>query len=213
MKRRTMKRRSNQFGKTIAILILAAALTSTTANAGLPTDQIKSTVDRAVKVLKDPGLKPAAKLQERRDQLRKILFSRFDFTEMAKRALGANWRRRTPQEQEEFVRLFTDVLERAYADIIESYTDEKIVYVHERVDGSYADVASKILTSKGEEYSVNYKAHLISNEWKVYDVVAENISLVNNYRSQFNRVISNASYEELVRRLRDKAEFTGAPKK
>jgi phospholipid transport system substrate-binding protein len=199
--------------KVVIAGLLLLILTSVDANAGLPTDQIKSTVDRAVMVLKDPRLKPAAKLKERRDQLRQILFSRFDFTEMAKRALGSNWRRRTPQEQEEFVRLFSDVLERAYADIIESYTDEKIVYVYERVDGSYADVASKILTSRGEEYSINYKVHLISNEWKVYDVVAENISLVNNYRSQFNRVIANASYEELVRRLRDKAEFTGAPKK
>ena len=208
-----MKRRNKQFGKIIGILILAVVLTSTTANAGLPTDQIKSTVDRAVMVLKDPRLKPAAKLQERRDQLRKILFSRFDFTEMAKRSLGANWRRRTPQEQEEFVRLFTDLLERAYADIIESYSDEKITYIYERIDGSYADVTSKLFTSRGEEYSINYKVHLISNEWKIYDVVAENISLVNNYRSQFNRVISNASYEELVRRLRDKADFTGAPKK
>jgi phospholipid transport system substrate-binding protein len=210
MKRRRKMRYRN---KVVIAGLLLLILTSVDANAGLPTDQIKSTVDRAVMVLKDPRLKPAAKLKERRDQLRQILFSRFDFTEMAKRALGSNWRRRTPQEQEEFVRLFSDVLERAYADIIESYTDEKIVYVYERVDGSYADVASKILTSRGEEYSINYKVHLISNEWKVYDVVAENISLVNNYRSQFNRVIANASYEELVRRLRDKAEFTGAPKK
>jgi phospholipid transport system substrate-binding protein len=188
-------------------------MTSVDAKAGLPTDQIKGTVDKALVVLRDPQLKPPAKLKERRDQLRQILFSRFDFAEMAKRALGSNWRRRTPQEQEEFVRLFTDVLERAYAEIIESYSDEKITYTYERVDGSHADVASKILTTRGEEYSLNYKVHLISNEWKIYDVIAENISLVNNYRSQFNRVISNSSYEELVRRLRDKAEFTGAPKK
>jgi phospholipid transport system substrate-binding protein len=194
-------------------LFLVLSLGSVGAHAGLPTDQIKSTVEKALVVLNDPRLKPPAKLKERRDQLRQILFARFDFTEMAKRALGSNWRRRTPQEQEEFVRLFTDVLERTYAEIIESYTDEKIVYVNERIDGTYADVGSKILTSKGEEYSINYKAHLISNEWKVYDVVAENISLVNNYRSQFNRVIANASYEELVRRLRDKSEFVGAPKK
>ncbi|HEV8721997.1 MAG TPA: ABC transporter substrate-binding protein [Candidatus Binatia bacterium] len=198
---------------TAGLLFLVLALGSGNAVAGLPTDQIKSTVEKALVVLNDPRLKPPAKLKERRDQLRQILFARFDFTEMAKRALGSNWRRRTPQEQEEFVRLFTDVLERTYAEIIESYTDEKIVYVNERIDGSYADVGSKILTSKGEEYSINYKAHLISNEWKVYDVVAENISLVNNYRSQFNRVIANASYEELVRRLRDKSEFVGAPKK
>jgi phospholipid transport system substrate-binding protein len=204
---------SRRSSKTLAVLIVVFSLVSGSAFAGVPTDQIKGTVDKAVSVLKDPRLKPAAKLKERRDQLKQILFARFDFTEMAKRALGSNWRRRTPQEQDEFVRLFTDILERAYADIIESYTDEKIVYLNERIDGGFADVASKILTSRGEEYSINYKAHLVSNEWKVYDVVAENISLVNNYRSQFNRVISNSSYEELLRRLRDKVEFVGAAKR
>jgi phospholipid transport system substrate-binding protein len=194
-------------------LVLAILLLSTTAHAGLATDQIKATVDKALVVLRDPKLKPAAKLKERREQLKQILFSRFDFTEMAKRSLGANWRRRTPQEQEEFVRLFTDVLERAYAEIIESYSDEKIVYLNERIDAEYADVNSKIFTGKGQEYTINYKAHLVGNEWKVYDVVAENISLVNNYRSQFTRVITKDSYEELVRRLKDKGEFAGAPKK
>lgn len=195
--------------------MLSTALDSGTAGAGLPTDQIKATVDRVLVVLRDPKLKPAAKLRERRDQLKQILFARFDFAEMAKRSLGADWRRRTPQEQEEFVRLFTEVLERAYADIIESYADDKVsvVYMNERVDGGYADIASKLVTGKGEEYSLNYKAHLVSNEWKVYDVIAENVSLVNNYRSQFNRVIAKASYEELVRRLKDRHEFTGSPKK
>ena len=132
---------------------------------------------------------------------------------MAKRSLGSNWARRTPQEQEEFVRLFTEVLERAYADLIESYSDEKIIYLAEKIDGGYADVSSKVVTTKGEEYSINYRAQLIDNEWRVYDVVAENISLVNNYRSQFSRVIAKSSYEELVRRLKDKSDFTGPVKK
>ena len=197
----------------IISLVWVLALWWGTARAGVATEQIKGTVDKAVSVLKDPRLKPAAKMKERRDQLRQILFARFDFTEMAKRALGSNWRRRSPQEQEEFVQLFTDILEHAYAGIIESYSDEKIIYLNERVEGPFADVASKILTNNGVEYSIQYKAHLVSNEWKVYDVVAENISLVNNYRSQFNRVISNTSYEELLRRLRDKAEFAGATRK
>ena len=126
---------------------------------------------------------------------------------MARRSLGANWRRRTPKEQEEFVRLFSDLLERAYVDTIESYTDEKILYIGERLDGGYADVNSKIVTTKGDEYSLNYKAHFVGGEWRVYDVIVENVSMVNNYRSQFNRVIINASYEELVRRLRDRADF------
>ncbi|HXT55748.1 MAG TPA: ABC transporter substrate-binding protein, partial [Candidatus Eisenbacteria bacterium] len=200
--------------KIFVVFLLTAALSvvARSAAAGVPTEQIKTTVEKALVVLKDPQLKTPAKMSERRDQLKQILFARFDFTEMARRALGANWRRRTPQEQEEFVRLFTEVLERAYAGIIESYSDEKIFYTNERIDGSFADVGSKIVTSKGEEYSINYKAHLVSNEWKVYDVVAENISLVNNYRSQFTRVIAHESYDELVRRLKNKADFD-APKK
>ncbi len=205
-----MMRRNKRLFRTAGALLLILALCAGESRAGVPTDQIKSTVDRALTVLRDPQLKPPAKLTDRRNQLKQILFARFDFTEMAKRALGANWRRRTPQEQEEFVRLFTEVLERAYADIIESYTDEKILYTNERIDGTFADVGSKIVTSKGAEYSINYKAHLVSNEWKVYDVVAENVSLVNNYRSQFNRVISHGSYEELVSRLKNKSDFSAA---
>jgi len=206
-----MKAPSKKSSLFIAALWLAISMIAADAVAGLPTDQIKATVDKALVVLKDPRFKPPAKQQERRDQLKQIFFARFDFAEMAKRSLGPDWRRRTPQEQEDFVRLFTDVLERAYADIIESYTNEKIVYVYEKVDGTYADVYSKIVTAKGEEYTIGYKAQLAGNEWKVYDVVAENISLVNNYRSQFTRVISKFSYEELVRRLKDKSEFAGPP--
>lgn len=196
----------------VTSLLLAFALTPAQAGGGVPTDQIKATVDKAIVVLKDPRLKPNAKNKERREQLKQILFARFDFTEMAKRALGANWRRRTLKEQEEFIQLFTELLERAYAETIESYTNEKIVYIGEKLEGVYADVNSKILTGKGEEFSINYKAHLIGSEWRVYDVIVENISMVNNFRSQFNRIIGNTSYEELIRRLRDKAEL-GAQKR
>lgn len=210
-----MSPRNNPMKLVVAVIIAALTLTASQVRAGLPTDQIKATVDKALALLKDPRMKPTAKQSERRDQLRQILYARFDFSEMAKRSLGADWRRRTPQEQTEFVPLFTDVLERAYADIIESYIDDKskIVYVNEKIDGTFAEVSSKFLTSKGEEYSLNYRAHMVGNEWKIYDVVAENISLVNNYRSQFSRVISKSSYEELIRRLKDKNEFAGAPKK
>jgi len=199
-----MTSRNNQNFLAAAIFLLALALSPTRLTAGVATDQIKETVDKALLVLKDPRLKSAAKSQERRDQLRQILFIRFDFMEMAKRSLGANWRRRTPREQEEFVRLFTDLLERQYAGIIESYTDEKIVYIGERLDGKFAEVNSKVVTGKGQEYSINYKAQLNGGDWKVYDVVAEDISMVNNYRSQFNRIISNSSYEELIRRMKEK---------
>lgn len=184
--------------------IVVYLLIPSVSSGGVPTDQIKMTVDRALIVLKDPRLKSAAKAKERREQLRQILFARFDFTEMARRSLGSNWRRRTAREQEEFVRLFTELLERAYSDTIESYTDEKIVYLGEKLDGSYAEVNSRVITSKGQEFTIDYKSRLVGNEWKVYDVVIENVSMVNNFRSQFNRVINNSSYDELVRRLREK---------
>jgi phospholipid transport system substrate-binding protein len=189
----------------------AVASASPSHGAGSPTDQIKTTVDKALVVLKDPRLKAPANTKERRDQLKQILFARFDFNEMAKRALGAEWRKRTPKDQEEFVSLFTELLERSYTETIEAYTDEKITYVGEKVDGSYADVNSKLLTAKGEEVAINYKVQLNNGEWRVYDVVVANISMVNNFRSQFTRVIANSSYDELIRRLKSKAE--GTPQK
>jgi phospholipid transport system substrate-binding protein len=160
-------------------------------------------VDKAVVLLKETRHKPEA-IKDRREQIKQILFTRFDFSEMARRALGSHWRRRTANEQEEFVQLFTELLERQYADTIESYTDERIVYVGERTDGSFAEVNSKIFTIKGQEFSINYKAQLVGQDWRVYDVIAEDISMINNFRSQFNRVISGSSYEELVRRLKEK---------
>lgn len=207
-----MRIRNNRM-KAAASLYCLVFLAAVPVAAGVPTDQVKATVDKAIVVLKDPRYKGEAKTKERRDQLRQILFARFDFAEMAKRSLGAHWRKRSDAEQKEFVSLFTDLLERAYADIIESYSDEKVVYLNERLDGSFVEVASKIQTAKGQEYSINYKAQQLGSEWKVYDVVAENISLVSNYRSQFDRVINKKSYDELVRLLKNKADFGGAPKK
>ena len=179
-------------------------LFSLPASAGVATDQIRATVDNALAVLQDPRLKSQARTQERREKLRQILYARFDFPEMAKRSLGSHWRKRTPKEQEEFVQLFTSLMEKAYIDRIESYTNETFRYLREILDGSYTDVESRIVTQKGEQFTILYKAHLANGQWQVYDVVIENISLVNNYRSQFNRVITNESYEELVRRMKEK---------
>ena len=193
-------RRKSLFLCTFVVGLLALALR---ASAGAPTDQVRGTVENIAAILKSPSLKTDAKKNERREQLRQAIFSRFDFTEMAKRSLGSHWRKLSPPEQEEFARLFTDLLERAYIDQIEAYNDEKFVYVKESVDQDFAEVQSRIMTAKGE-YSLNYRLQNVGGEWKVYDVVVENISLVNNYRSQFSRIVANQSYEELVRRMRDK---------
>ena len=180
-------------------------------HAGAPADQMRGTIEKVTSVLKDPNLKSAAKKNERLDQLRQAIYPKFDFAEMAKRSLGAQWQRRSPEEQREFVKLFTDLLENAYFDNIESYDGEKVTVTGEKQDQDFAEVNSKITTKKGEEIAVNYKLHQVGNDWKVYDVVIENISMVNNYRSQFNRVIAQSSFEDLLRRMKDK-QFQAAAK-
>lgn len=179
---------------------------SQAALAGPPTEQVRGTVDQVIKILTDPTLKGPAKTEERRAKLRRVIRERFDFPEMAKRSLGIHWARRTPQEREEFVRLFWDLLERSYVDKIESYTDEKIVYVGESIDGNYALVKSKIVTRRNLEIPLDYRLYRKGEEWLVYDIIIEDVSLVSNYRTQFNKIIRSSSYDELVKRMRTKLE-------
>ena len=185
----------------LAILLLVQ---SVWVAAGVPGDQVRQTADKVLAVLKDPQLKGESKKNERRDKLREVIYQRFDFTEMARRSLGSEWRRRSPEEQKEFVKLFTGLLERAYLDNIESYNGEKFRYLKEQEDNNHAQVDTKIIDNKGQEFSINYRLHKVNGDWKVYDVVIEDISLVNNYRSQFNRVLATSSYEELVNRMKGK---------
>ena len=203
MRGRMKQKRSNRLWL-VAITLLAFCIPGLL-HAGQPTDEIQATVEKAMAVLRNPALKAEDRRHERRDQIRQALLPRFDFSEMAKRSLGAHWRRRTPEQQREFTEAFTDLLERAYIERIEAYDDEKFVYTRERQDKEYAEVDGRILTKKGEEFSINYRLHLTDQGWKVYDLVIENISLVNNYRDQFNRVITKSSYEDLIRRLKEKS--------
>jgi phospholipid transport system substrate-binding protein len=172
--------------------------------AGAPGDQVRQTVDKLLTILNDPQLKGEQKKNERRQKLKEVLYQRFDFTEMAKRSLGAEWRRRTPQEQKEFVSLFTDLLERSYLDKIEAYSGEKVLYLKEREDGNYAEVETKIVDKNGQEYSLDYRLHKVNGDWRVYDVVIEDVSLVGNYRSQFSRVLAKSSFDELLKTMKEK---------
>jgi phospholipid transport system substrate-binding protein len=193
---------------TIVVAVLATCLLTLSppaVTAGVPTDQVRQTADRVLSVLQDSRLKSADKQRERREQLREIIASRFDFPEMAKRSLGSNWQKGNSDEQRQFVELFTELLEKSYADQIESYDGEKIVYGRENVNQDHADVDTKIVTKKGEQISVSYKLRSASGDWKVYDVVIENISLVNNFRSQFNRILTNASFADLLKKLQSKS--------
>ncbi len=182
-------------------LIIGAGETRLWASA--PGEQVKATIDRVMEILKDPKLQGDAKKTERREKLRQVVLPRFDFAEMAKRALGNNWNR-YPDKQAEFVTAFTQLLEETYAVQIESANGDKVIYLNERTDKDYSEVATKVISPKGEETSMTYKLHPVDSDWKVYDIVVENISIVNNYRAQFNRVLSNSSLDELIKRMNEK---------
>ena len=132
------------------------------------------------------------------------MYSRFDFNEMAKRSLGTEWKKRSPEEKKEFVQLFTSLLENAYLDKIESYNGEKVQYLNERQEKDFSEVNTKVFGNRGEEFSLDYRLHNINGDWKVFDVVIENISLVNNYRAQFRRVLARSSFGELVQTMKQK---------
>ena len=183
----------------LALLFLPANLT-----AGVPTEQLRATTDKVLAILNNPALKSPSVKEERRAQLQQVIYPRFDFAEMAKRSLGSYWQRRTPEEQREFIGAFAALLEKSYVDRIESYQGEKILYVRETQEQSFAEVDSKLVTNEGGQFALNYKLHRVNGDWKVYDVVIENISLVNNYRSQFSRVLANSSFAELLQRIQEK---------
>lgn len=179
---------------------LVLVLTAPLAWAGAPTDQLKSRVDEVLKILDDPALKD--KPAERRAQVRKIAEEIFDYPDTARRALGAHWNARTPQEREEFTKMFGDLLDRAYISKIDLYQGEKVKWVGETVDGSDAVVKTTIVTKSGNDVPVDYRMHLKDGGWRVYDVVIEGVSLVSNYRTQFNKIVQTESYDSLIQKLR-----------
>jgi phospholipid transport system substrate-binding protein len=194
-------------GVALACVLLAAPLA---ALAGAPTEQLRTQVDRVLKLLDDPALKAPDKARERRVAVRKVADDIFDFGETARRSLGRHWAARTPQEREEFVKLFGDLLERSYISKIELYGGEKIQYVGDKVDGDTALVQSKLLTKTGSEVPIEYRMLRKGERWLVYDVVIEGVSLVANYRTQFNKIIQTSSFQDLVKKMKTRQEELGA---
>jgi phospholipid transport system substrate-binding protein len=179
------------------------------ADAGAPTDQLKASVDQMVKILEDPALKAEAKAQDRRVAIRKEAQVVFDFGETAKRALGRHWQGLAEKDRQEFTSLFTDLIERAYISKIEKYSGERIAYAGESVEGGLATVRTRFVTKQGTEIPVDYRMQQRGDRWLVYDVSVEGVSLINNYRTQFDKIIQTSSYAELVRKM--KAAEVSAP--
>lgn len=187
----------------ILVAIAAPALSES------PKEQIKKTTDQILSILTNPLYKGPSKAEDRRRMIRKAIDERFDWEGMAQRALGIHWAKRTAEERKEFVGLFEDLLARTYMDKIEGYSDEKIVYTGETIDGDKARAFVKIITTKNREIPIEYRLQLKGTQWLVYDISIEGVSLVNNYRTQFNSIIVKSGYEDLVKKLREKQAHEG----
>src|SRR4029453_1636319 len=191
----------------VLALVLALAVTLLTdrwAVGGGPTDQLKAQIDRVIKALEDPELKKEGRAKDRRAAVRKIANDIFDFSETARRSLGRHWQGRTPAERDEFVQLFSDLLERSYIGKIETYGGEKIAYNGDSVEGDQAKVQTKLVTKGGGEIPIEYRMHKAGDRWLVYDVVIEGVSLVANYRTQFNKIIQTSPFQELMNKMKNK---------
>jgi phospholipid transport system substrate-binding protein len=174
--------------------------------AGGPTDRMKDTTDKIIAIVSDPAFKGPDKADAKKNSIRNVVDEVIDWEEMSRRSLGIHWQKRTDEEKREFVRLFSLLIEKTYRDKAEDYAGEKVNYVGEKIDGDYAEVESRILTSKNTEIPVNYKMTKKQGKWWVYDIVIEGVSFVNNYRTQFNSILSSSSYPGLVKQLKAKTE-------
>lgn len=173
---------------------------------GEPTTLIKQVTEQVLQILDDQKLQGPEKRQERQQRMQQVAHEVFDWEEMAKRALARHWRERTPQQQKEFVTLFRDLVERSYMTRLESAAGERqnILYTGEQVEDSRAVVKTKVITRRNQEIPINYSLSKADGRWRIYDVLIEGISLVSNYRSQFNRILASSSYDDLVQKMKSR---------
>ena len=205
-----MNRKCQQslLGAVIGLFCLLGPLSHT--EAGEPLDKIRTTINDVLVILSNKALLAPERQEERRQKIRQTVLQRFGFEEMARRALGRHWREINATQQKEFVPLFSDLLERSYINKIESYgssSDLKILYTKETVDSDgYAMVRSEVVNEKDLNFEIEYRLLKRGGNWEAYDIVIEGVSLVNNYRTQFNKIISQESYTALVKKLKLKLE-------
>lgn len=190
--------------KCIFSIILICIFIPLISFAGAPLDSVKTQINKVLDVLRDPSLKGEAGKKTKKAKIRNISDSFFDYIELSKRTLGQNWNKLNAKQQEEFVSLYKQILEDAYADKIVTYTDEKVNFGKEtQLTEKTVEVQTVILTKKAD-IPINYRVIQKGNEWKVYDVVIEGVSLISNYRTQFREILSNKNPDALLETLRKK---------
>ena len=181
------------------------------ADSGPATEAVRQTIDQVLAILEDPELKSPERAAERRAKLEVVIGQRFDYEEMGKRTLAAHWKKMDSNQQGEFVALFQSFLSNSYAGNIDGYSGQKIEYIKERHKGNFAEVQTKVISSKGE-LPLDYRLLDKNGDYRVYDVVIDGVSLVKNYRGQFARIIKTSSYDGLIEKLRTKADQFEKPK-
>jgi phospholipid transport system substrate-binding protein len=184
------------------LILLFALVPARGAWAGPPSDQLRAGIDRVFKILGDPKLAGDKKVNQRRTAIVIVANEMFDFGEMAKRSLGQYWAQRTPTERGEFVRLFTELVQRSYISKVDQHGAHKMTVQGERIDGEYAVVRTTLPLSSGREMPIDYRMRSTDDRWQVYDLNVEGISLVANYRAQFNKIIRTSSYEALIAKIK-----------
>jgi len=170
------------------------------------TDQVKVTIDKILEILRDPSLKDDESHDKRRSLLRETISKKFSFAKMSQLSLGKHWKKRSDGEKKEFIKLFGRLLEDTYISKIEGYTDEKIVYTKELVKKKKAQVNTKIVTDS-VEIPLDYRLYKLKDDsWMVYDMVIEGVSLVGNYRTQFDQILKKNSFAKLVEEIKKKMD-------
>lgn len=194
----------------LALLLLVGAAPGQVA-AGPATDTLRPVIDQVRLILDDPRLKGPARTSERRAALRTAFERVVDFPEASRRALAVHWRNRTEAERAEFTGLFKELVTYSYIVKVEPYAGETVVFVGESEQDGTTTVLTKVQTRQGA-VPVDYRMHAVDGRWLVYDVLVEGVSLVGNYRAQFNTIVQTSSFAELIRRMKARVdELSTAP--
>ncbi len=192
--------KSLKFLPALTRFLLLMCLSTGVIAAVSPTALVKKGIDDVLLVLNDKTLDQSQRRLALQKEIRKVIQQRFEFRSISKSVLSTNWRKATGYEQDRFIDFFTQTLENTYFSAIESYTGEEIKYVGEKIKDDRAVVDTLIVTKKGD-IPVNYKLKLIKDEWFVYDVVIENVSLVSNYRNMYTTIIKSSGMNGLLFKL------------
>ena len=179
----------------------ALAFTAMSFAGNSPTDVVRTSVDAVLAILDNEQLN----YDDKRTQIRVIVKERFDFRAMSQRTLATNWKKTTDEEKEKFVELFSQLIENSYVGKIESYTNERVDYPGEKVSGRKAVVETLIITSSAD-IPVDYRLYEKGDQWLVYDVIIEGVSLISNYRSSYQEIMKKEGFDGLLAKMQEKID-------